>query len=101
MVVFHDATPMSVDHGRTFFTRTDAVFPVVFVREATAWPAKDGDLNPLERRYDVVPDAARVRNRALLSHPDTFVNTMAQVLRELAINVAVDGVTRFVGMDDK
>ena len=44
-VVFHHAAPVGVDHLFSVFLRPDAVHPVVFIREAAARPAQDGDLH--------------------------------------------------------
>ncbi len=56
-VILDDAAPVRVDHRRALLARPDAVLPVVLVGEAAAGPAQDGDVQRLERRDDVVPDA--------------------------------------------
>ena len=64
--------------------------PVVFVGEAPARPAHVRHLDRLERGNDVVANAAGVWNRRVGADPDPFINAVAEVLGELAENVAVD-----------
>ena len=64
--------------------------PVVLVGEAAARPAEDGDVELLQRRDDVVADAARVGDRRVLADPDALVDAAAEVLGEVAVDVPVD-----------
>ena len=97
--LFSVTPPVGVDHRGALLVGADAVLPVVFVREATTRPAQQGDLDALEGGDDIVADAAGVGDRAILADPHAFVNAVAEVLRELAVDVAVDGVLPLVGMD--
>ena len=101
VVVLGDASPVGVDHGRALLAGADAVHPVVLVGEAAAGPAEDRNLDPLQRLHHVVADAARVGDRAVLAHPDAAVDAAAQVLGELAVDVAVDRCLGFAGMNNK
>src|ERR1043165_9527417 len=94
MIIFDHASPMRIDHDGALVRRPDAIFPMVLVGEAPARPAQDRYLNGLECGHDVVPNAARIGNRALRPHPKPLVNTVPEVLGELAVNISVDGRTR-------
>ena len=89
--VFGSITPpqfgLSVAGARS---RADAVAPVVFVGEAAARPADVRHLQRLERGDDVVADAARVRDAGVRADPDALVDAVAEMLGELAEDVAVD-----------
>src|SRR5262249_45689665 len=84
---------------RPLVARTDPVAPVVLVGEAAARPAQHGDLQLLQRGHDVVANAARVGNRGALADPDAVVDQAAEMLRELAVDVAVDRRLRLVRAD--
>ncbi len=90
VVVLDDAAPVGVDHRGALLARADAVLPVVLVGEAPARPAQHGCLDPPKRRDHVVADATGVRDRRLGPHPDAFVDAPAEVLGEVAVDVAVD-----------
>ena len=81
--------------------RADAVHPMVFVGETAARPAQHRHLDLLQRGDDVVADAARVGNGAVLAHPDAFIDAPAEVLGEMAVNVPADGVCALVGVNDQ
>jgi hypothetical protein len=72
---------------------------VVLLREATARPAHDRYPQALERRDDVVANAALVRDRRVLADPDALVDAAAEVLGEVAVDVALDGRTRPIRAD--
>ena len=48
---------------------------------------------------DVVADAPRVGDGAVLADPEAAVDAAAQVLGEVPVDVAVDGVLALVGLD--
>ena len=56
-----------------------------------------GMFSCLERRDDVVADAAGVRDRATSADPDAFVDAAAEVLGEVAVDVLVDDRPGLVG----
>ena len=68
----------------------DALPPVVLVREAAARPPHVRHLERLERGDHVVADAPGVGDRGVRADPDSLVDAVAEVLRELAEDVAVD-----------
>ena len=70
--------------------RADALAPVIFVGEAAARPADVRHLDRLQRGDDVVADAARIGDRRIGADPYAFVNAVAEMLGELAEDVAVD-----------
>ncbi len=89
--------PGRVDLHRPLVARADAFAPVIFIREAAARPTHHRHFQFLQRLDDVVAIAARVRNLRVLADPDSLVDAVAQVLRELAIDVAIDLGARLVG----
>jgi hypothetical protein len=72
---------------------------MVFIGETTTGPAQDGNFYSLERGNDVVANAAGVWNRTFLADPKPLVNTVAQVLGELTVDIAIDCGTRFISVD--
>jgi hypothetical protein len=72
---------------------------VVVVGEAAAGPAHQRHLDRLQRRDHVVAIAAGVGDLAVLADPDAFVDAAAQVLGELAVDVAIDLGPRLVRME--
>src|SRR5690606_36040323 len=96
-VVLLDPAPVRVDAHRALVTRTNAVAPVVLVGEAAAGPADDRNLELLERLEHVVTESACIGNGGILANSDAAVNTATEVLRELAVQIAADGVARPIG----
>ena len=74
---------------------------MVFIGKTSARPAQHRHLDLPERGDDIIADAARIGDRAVLAHPDALVDAAAEVFRELAVDVAVDRVAPLVGMDDQ
>ena len=92
-----DAAPVGIDLRRA--RRTDAFAPVVVVGEAAARPPHVRHLQRLECRDDVVADAARVGDGRAGTDPHALVDALAQVLGELAEEVAVDLRAGLRGID--
>ncbi len=93
------AAPVGIERGRALFGGADALAPVVFIGEAAAGPADIRDLDGFQGADDVVADAAGVGDRGIGADPDAFVNAVAEVLGELAEDVAVDRGARLCGVD--
>jgi len=72
---------------------------MILVGKASAWPSQDGNLDLLERGHHVIPNAPGIGDRTVLAHPNPFINTPAQVLGKVAVDVAADRVFRLVGVD--
>src|SRR5437868_1469529 len=87
-VRLNHTTPVRIKRHRSLWT--NAFAPVVFVSKATAWPADVWDLQCLQRGNHVVAHAPCVRDVGIGANPDPLVNSMAQMFRELAEDVAVD-----------
>src|SRR6186713_2839422 len=85
-----DAAPVGIQRGRPFVARADAIAPVIFIGKTSAWPANIGNLDGLERLDHVVADSTRVRNLRVRPYPHAFIDTAAEVFRELAEDVTVD-----------
>ena len=88
--VFGSITPPQLGLRVTHALRADAVAPVIFISEAAAGPAHVRYLHRLQRGDDVVADAARIRDLGVRADPDAFINAVAEMLGELAEDVAVD-----------
>jgi hypothetical protein len=73
-----------------FLARADAVLPVVLVGEAAARPAQLGNVELLQRGDHVVAVCRGCWGWANLADPDALVDAAAEVLGELAVDVAVD-----------
>src|SRR5205823_2709903 len=95
-VVFGDVAPHGVDDRGTLLGRADPVLPVVAIGEAAARPADVRDLDLAQRRDHVVTQAPAA-GTAL--GPEAVVDAAPQVLGELAVDVAADGVAPLVGVD--
>ena len=83
------ASPEDVPGGGTLVARADAVAPVIGVCKAAARPADDGGLNAPQRLGGVLSNALDVGNGGVRSHPHAVVDARAQVLGEVAQDVAV------------
>ena len=86
-IVLRHPAPVGVHHVPALLLRSDAVPPVIFVREASARPAQHGQPDLFHRLHHVRPDPFHVRNRAFLSDEDPAVNAVPQVLREMPVNI--------------
>ena len=62
MVVFGDAAPVGIDHGRAAHAWPDAVLPVVLIRETTSRPAQHRHLDVAQRRDHIPANAADIRD---------------------------------------
>src|SRR5688572_1555835 len=100
VVVLLDRTPVAVDHRGPVTFGTDAVLPVVFVGEAAARPAEVGDGDLPQRLHDVESDALVVGDGAVVAHIEAAVDTAAQMLGEVAIEVPADHRPGDVEIDD-
>ena len=94
-----DLAPGVIAHPRAFFARTDAVAPVVGVGETAARPAEIRDLDRAQGGDDVGAETADVGDGRVLADPEALVHAAAEVLGELAENVAADLRPRLVGGD--
>ena len=68
----------------------DAVAPVVVVGKAAAGPAEVRNVDRLEGVDDVGPHAAGVGDLRFFADPDAVVDAAAEVLGELAVEMAAD-----------
>ncbi len=91
VVVFDDATPVGIDEFGAELAGADTIFPVVFIGEAAAWPAKNGDIELAEGLHDVLPDAARIGDGGVFADPDAFVDAPPEVFGEVAVDIGVNG----------
>src|SRR5207302_6084770 len=96
-IVLRDVRPPRIDVGGALLRRADPVLPVVAIGEAAARPADVRHLDLAQRRDHVV---AQVPAAAAALGPDAVIDAAPQVLGELAVDVAADGVAPLVGVDD-
>ena len=89
-VVLDDSAPVNVDLSRTLFGRADSVLPVVLVGEAAAGPAQVRDVDFAQGRNDVVAHTPRVGDRRVEADPQPVIDTAAEVLSEMTIDVTAD-----------
>jgi hypothetical protein len=73
---------------------------VVGVREAASRPAQVGDIECAKGLDDIETQAALVRDRGILAHPESAVDAAAEVLGEVAVQVLADRRTGDVEIDD-
>ena len=90
MVVLRHAALVRIHDGGALFGRTDAIFPVVLVRKAAAWPSDDRNLDGFQSLHNILPDAIDIRDFRIGSYPDTFIDASAQMLRKLTIYITAD-----------
>ena len=89
-VVLHHTAPVGVDHLLARLLRTDAVLPVVLVRKTAARPAQHRDLHFLQRAHHILTHPVHVRNIGIFAHIQPFVDTSAQMLRKMSVDLRVD-----------
>jgi hypothetical protein len=74
---------------------------MVFIGETTARPAQHGNFDFLESGDDIVANSARVGNWAVFTDPNAFVNATAEMLGELAVDVAIDSSAGLFCVNDQ
>src|SRR5262249_289909 len=84
------AAPVRIERDCTLVGWPNSVPPVVFVGKASAGPAHVRHLNRLQRGDDIVANSASVRNRGVRAHPDSLVDAMSKMFRELSEKVAIN-----------
>src|SRR5689334_15251211 len=84
---------------RPILSRPYAVPPVVAVREASARPTDDRRLYQLQIVDQGLSNSTDVRNFRVLSNPDSIVDTAAQMLCEMPVDVRGYRSDRFVRQD--
>jgi hypothetical protein len=72
---------------------------MILIRETTSGPAQIGNLYILQSFDNIIPDPISVRNRAVFTHPDAAIYTMAKVLTEMPVNVFADLKLSLVGIN--
>src|SRR5690606_16410539 len=99
-VALDDVAPVRVDHARPLGGIADAVAPVILVGEAPAGPTQVGDPDAPQRLDDVGADAIPVGDRGILADPEATVDAPAEMLGEVAIEVAADRGAGGIEIDD-
>src|SRR5689334_17068681 len=96
LIGLDDIAPVDIDAARTPVARADAILPVVVVGKAAAGPADRRGTHGLQRGHHVVTEAAGMRDGRVLPDPASLLDTAAQMLHKMTIDVRLDGGDRFV-----
>src|SRR5690554_5627707 len=99
MVVLGYSTPMGINHGGTFFFRSNAILPMIFVGKTTPGPTQYWHFQSLQCFYYVIPNTPSVGNLRIRSYIDSFVDTSSEVFREMSIDVSVNSTLWLVHVD--
>src|SRR5215218_1352099 len=91
-VVFCDAAPVGIHHFWPLCPRANAVTPVVFIGKATPGPAQVGYSDFLQCFNNVQANAVFLCHFHGVGYPKAIVDTAAQVLGKMPVNVPADGV---------
>src|SRR5438270_246047 len=78
-----NAAPIWIQRYRPFVFWPNAITPVVFICKAAARPAHVRNFYGFKSSYNVVADAARIRDGRIWPNPNTLINAMAEMLGEL------------------
>ena len=97
-VVLGDTAPERVDHHRSISAWANAILPMVVIGETAARPAQVRNLNATQRRADVV---AQMPLAAAGLAPEAVIDAAAEMLREMTVDVAADGILAEIGVDDE
>ena len=89
-VVLHYAAPVGIYHAFSRLFRADAVLPVILVRKAAARPAQHRDLYLLKRLHHVRAHTVLIRDPGILPDIKPFVNTSAQMLGKMPVDLRID-----------
>ena len=98
-VILAHAAPVRVDNGLALGLGADAIAPVVGIGKAAARPAQHGDMDVLQGIDDVAAHAVDIGDLGILAHIKALIDAAAQMLRELAVNVGINGANGTVGVD--
>ena len=94
-IVFSNSPPRSIDKRRSCRFWSNPVPPMVPVCKATSRPPEYGGFDLLHRLDDIGPDAPNVRHLRTLAHPESAINTMAEMFGEMTVDVSADDVSGF------
>ena len=89
-VIFYHTAPMCINHFFTCLFRSDTIFPVVFICEASTRPAKHRDFDMFQGFYYICTHSVLIWNRRILTYIDSFIDTSSKMFREMSVNLFVD-----------
>ena len=89
-VVLHNAAPVGIDHLLAAFFRTDAVFPVILIREASARPAQNRNPDLFQGFNNVAAHAVHIRYIGVLSHIDALIDAASEMFRKMTVDLLID-----------
>src|SRR5882762_6278072 len=98
-IVLNITTPMDVDPFRSLRVRPDTVTPVVIVGKTTARPAQDRDAQLAKIFNSEFPVAVDVRDRRVLAHPQSAINTRAKMLGKVSMKLGPNQSNFRIGTD--
>ncbi len=90
-VVFNSATPVVVDHAGALLAGANAVGPMILIGKAASGPAQYRHLELAQSLKHVVAVAFGVWYGRILANPQASVDTCAEVLGKLAVDLGGDG----------
>jgi hypothetical protein len=99
MIVLRNTTPMGIHHSGPILSRTDAIAPMVFVSKTATRPTQHGAVDCSKGSYYVIAYPPCIGNRAVLTDPNTAVNTAAKMLRKVRVYITIDGDFAFIRMN--
>ncbi|MNJ55325.1 hypothetical protein D3C77_508100 [compost metagenome] len=100
MVILDHAAPMRIHHALAVFPRPDTVLPVILISEAASRPAQNRYFDLLQCFQNVIANSLRIGDRGIFPYPNPLINTSAKMLREMTVNVLIDGSFANIRVDD-
>jgi len=97
-VIFHNTSPVGIDHLFSIFLRSDAVFPVIFIRKTSSRPAKHRNPDCSQGLCNIVPDAVGIGNGRILPHINSVVNAAAQMFGKMSVNFRMNPAFSVIGV---
>jgi hypothetical protein len=89
-VVFHDISPMGIDHPWPLIPWAYPIPPVIFIRETSAGPPQVGNLYLFKCIHDIQPDPVFFGHFEGVGNPESVINATAKVFRKMPINMSAD-----------
>ena len=101
MVVFGNSTPVCVDNAGSPLGRTHSIHPMVGVSGTTTRPAQIRDSDVSKGVDNVLPNTSDSKDWRVFSNPDLTIDAVTQVFGKMPIQMAADGVSALIGVDDQ
>ena len=99
-VVLYNAAPVGIDDLLSLFFRADSVFPVIFIRKASARPAKHRNTDLFQRFHNIGTHTIDIRDLGIFSNINSLIDTASQMLGKMPLDLLVDLAQFSVCVDD-